>query len=69
MGSRKRAASSSVMVLVLLIYPKRAWQDAPLFPTPREALQALPSHVSLSADARILDALAALVEQRLLQAG
>jgi hypothetical protein len=46
----------ALLVLVLLIYPKRAWQDAPLFPTPREALSVLPQHAPLPADARILDA-------------
>ena len=45
-----------LMVLVLLIYPKRAWQDAPLFPTPSQALRDVPSHAPLGADARILDA-------------
>lgn len=45
-----------LLVLVFVIYPKRAWQDAPLFPTPKEALGGMPAVVSLPADARILDA-------------
>ena len=46
----------ALLALVLLIYPKRAWQDAPLFPTPKRALRALPAQVRLPAQARILDA-------------
>jgi hypothetical protein len=42
--------------VLLLIYPINAWRDAPLFPTPRDALQALPQHAPLSNGARILDA-------------
>jgi SAM-dependent methyltransferase len=44
------------LVLLLLVYPINAWRDAPLFPTPFDALQELPRHVPLSAGARILDA-------------
>ena len=45
-----------LLVLVFLIYPKRAWQDAPLFPTPKDALGGMPVAAPLPADARILDA-------------
>jgi trans-aconitate methyltransferase len=33
-----------------------AWRDAPLFPTPADALRALEQHAPLAANARILDA-------------
>jgi hypothetical protein len=46
----------ALLLLGWLIYPRRAWRDAPLFPTPREALRELPSHAPLGADARVLDA-------------
>lgn len=42
--------------LLLLIYPINAWRDAPLFPTPRDALVELPQHAPLASGARILDA-------------
>jgi len=42
--------------LLLLVYPLNAWRDAPLFPTPLAALDALPQHAPLAAGARILDA-------------
>jgi len=42
--------------LLLLAYPLRAWRDAPLFPTPIDALRELPQHVPLAAGARVLDA-------------
>jgi SAM-dependent methyltransferase len=42
--------------VLLLIYPINAWRDAPLFPTPRDALRALPQHARLPDGARILDA-------------
>jgi hypothetical protein len=45
-----------LMAVVLLIYPRQAWKDAPLFPTPRQALRELPLHAALPADARVLDA-------------
>ena len=45
-----------LLVLVFLIYPKRAWQDAPLFPTPKDALGGMPVAAPLPTDARILDA-------------
>lgn len=44
------------LVLMLLVYPVNTWADAPLFPTPAKALQALPEHAPLRAGARVLDA-------------
>ena len=42
--------------LLLGIYPPRAWRDAPVFPTPPGALQALAARLPLPAGARVLDA-------------
>ncbi len=42
--------------LLLLVYPVNAWRDAPLFPTPLDALDALPVHAPLPAGAQVLDA-------------
>ncbi|MDE2592621.1 MAG: class I SAM-dependent methyltransferase [Burkholderiales bacterium] len=42
--------------LLLLAYPMRSWRDAPVFPTPKGALRALPEYVRLPPDAHILDA-------------
>nr|WP_295075829.1 methyltransferase domain-containing protein [uncultured Roseateles sp.] len=42
--------------LLALAYPRRSWGDAPLFPTPRNALQDLAALAPLPAGARILDA-------------
>ena len=42
--------------LLLLVYPMRAWRDAPVFPTPSDALIDLPRHVPLPAGAVVLDA-------------
>ena len=39
-----------------LLYPARAWGDAPLFPTPRGALGAMAPAVALPSRPRILDA-------------
>lgn len=39
-----------------LAYPLRAWSDAPFFPTPRQALQALGETLALPDGARLLDA-------------
>ncbi len=39
-----------------LVYPLNAWRDAPLFPTPADALAALPEHAPLLEGAWILDA-------------
>ncbi len=44
------------LALLLLAYPRRAWRDAPVFPTPRGALDALPAHIRLPDGARVLDA-------------
>lgn len=44
------------LALLLLVYPLNAWRDAPLFPTPRDALQGLAVHAPLPPDARVLDA-------------
>ena len=44
------------LALLLLLYPVKAWRDAPLFPTPVAALDALPAHAALAAGARVLDA-------------
>ncbi|QXL83862.1 class I SAM-dependent methyltransferase [Comamonas sp. NLF-1-9] len=42
--------------MLLLVYPLHAWRDAPLFPTPPGALDALPAAAPLPAGAHILDA-------------
>ena len=42
--------------LILLIYPMNAWRDAPLFPTPAQALTELAQHAPLPDGAAILDA-------------
>jgi hypothetical protein len=42
--------------LLLLAYPLRAWRDAPMFPTPRDALDGLAELAPLPADARVRDA-------------
>ena len=44
------------LVLLALIYPLNAWRDAPLFPTPVDALQGLAKLAPLTAGARVLDA-------------
>ena len=44
------------LVLLLLVYPINAWRDAPIFPTPADALLELPQHAPLPAGALILDA-------------
>lgn len=43
-------------LLLLGIYPLRAWRDAPLFPTPSDALRGLSGLVPLPVGARVLDA-------------
>jgi hypothetical protein len=45
-----------LMGLVVLVYPRKAWRDAPLFPTPKRALREMQQHITLPAGARILDA-------------
>ena len=42
--------------LLMLVYPLNAWRDAPIFPTPHDALSALSSHAPLPEGARVLDA-------------
>ncbi len=44
------------LLLLLLIYPLNAWRDAPLFPTPKNALNELVAHAPLAPGALILDA-------------
>lgn len=44
------------LALLALVYPWRTWRDAPLFPTPRGALEGLAECVPLPAGARVLDA-------------
>lgn len=44
------------LLLLLLLYPINAWRDAPLFPTPPDALRDLPEHAALPEGALVLDA-------------
>jgi SAM-dependent methyltransferase len=44
------------LLALLLIYPLNAWRDAPLFPTPRYALNDLAAQAPLAPSALILDA-------------
>jgi len=44
------------LALLLLVYPLNAWRDAPLFPTPPDALNDLPDFAPLEPGARALDA-------------
>ena len=44
------------LALLLLVYPLNAWRDAPVFPTPRQALDGLAAVAPLSPQARVLDA-------------
>ncbi|WP_413899762.1 class I SAM-dependent methyltransferase [Rhodoferax sp.] len=44
------------LALMLLIYPLNAWRDAPLFPTPANALRELPRYAPLPDGALVLDA-------------
>ena len=44
------------LALLLLLYPRHAWRDAPMFPTPAQALDGLSGKVVLAAGARVLDA-------------
>jgi hypothetical protein len=41
--------------LLALLYPMRSWRDAPLFPTPEDALAGLASVASLPPAARVVD--------------
>lgn len=42
--------------VLALVYPLNAWRDAPLFPTPADALNGLAQWAPLPAGARVLDA-------------
>lgn len=44
------------LAVLALVYPVNAWTDAPLFPTPVQALKGLARRVSLPAGARVADA-------------
>ena len=44
------------LAVLLLLYPRSAWRDAPLFPTPAGALDALGLSLPLAPGARVLDA-------------
>ena len=44
------------LLLLLLVYPLNAWRDAPLFPTPPDALLGLPEFAPLMDGAKVLDA-------------
>lgn len=44
------------LMLLGVLYPARAWRDAPFFPTRRDALRSLGARLSLPAVPRILDA-------------
>jgi SAM-dependent methyltransferase len=44
------------LLLLLLVYPLNAWRDAPLFPTPGQALDNLALYAPLPDGARVLDA-------------
>ena len=44
------------LAILALAYPVTAWRDAPVFPTPRDALLGLDARIPLAPDASILDA-------------
>lgn len=44
------------LALLVLVYPRRSWGDAPLFPTPRAALHRLGELAPLAPGAQVLDA-------------
>jgi hypothetical protein len=44
------------LAVLALAYPVTAWRDAPVFPTPRDALAGLDRHVALAPGAAVLDA-------------
>jgi len=44
------------LALLMLVYPLRAWRDAPIFPTPAGALRGLAQGVPLAPRAAVLDA-------------
>jgi hypothetical protein len=45
-----------LMLAALLVYPVKAWRDAPVFPTPAHALAGLPLLLALPPHAAVLDA-------------
>lgn len=44
------------LALLLLVYPLNAWRDAPLFPTPLDALDGLAEMIALPPGSAVLDA-------------
>ena len=46
----------ALALLLLALYPLQAWRDAPVFPTPPEALRGLGEVVALNPGAAVLDA-------------
>lgn len=46
----------AALALLWLLYPLKAWADAPLFPTPSNSLADIDRHLKLSASPSILDA-------------
>ncbi|MEI6026898.1 MAG: class I SAM-dependent methyltransferase [Betaproteobacteria bacterium] len=46
----------ALALLLLVVYPLQAWRDAPVFPTPPEALRGLGEAVTLAPGAAVLDA-------------
>jgi hypothetical protein len=46
----------AALLPLLLVYPVRAWRDAPFFPTPAGALTGLDRSITLAPGARVLDA-------------
>ncbi|MCK9684717.1 class I SAM-dependent methyltransferase [Scleromatobacter humisilvae] len=44
------------LAALALAYPVTAWRDAPVFPTPRDALAGLDRHITLAPAASVLDA-------------
>ncbi len=44
------------LALALALYPPATWKDAPLFPTPRDALDGMSAHVPLPLAGHVLDA-------------
>ncbi|MBP6675688.1 MAG: hypothetical protein KA185_10460 [Vitreoscilla sp.] len=44
------------LALLLALYPASTWRDAPLFPTPQQALQGLAQVAPLAPGARVVDA-------------
>lgn len=56
MGSVAAWAWLVPLVLLLMVYPLNAWRDAPVFPTPRTALDELGARIALPEGAAVLDA-------------